>query len=50
MNFGREFGKTLFEGEGVTPLLQYFMVSLVTCVIFGSLAFGIFLVFWNWRD
>lgn len=50
MNFGREFGKALFEGEGVTPLLHYFMVTLVTCVVFGSLALGIFLVFWNWRD
>jgi hypothetical protein len=40
----------LFEGQGVTPFVHYFMVALVTCVVFGSLALGTFLVFSHWRD
>jgi Mg2+ and Co2+ transporter CorA len=50
MNFGREFGQIIFEGQGTTPAIHYFLVALVVVVVFGSLGLGVFLVFWNWRD
>ena len=50
MNFGREFGQFFFEGEGGTSIGHYFMVVLVCCFVFGSLALGTFVVLRNWRD
>ena len=50
MNFGREFTRVFFEGEGGTSLIHYFMVFLVITFVFGSLMFGTFVVMRNWRD
>jgi len=49
MNFGREFGQLVFEGSG-TSFLHYFMVTLVCCLIFGSVTLGTFVILRNWRD
>jgi hypothetical protein len=49
MNFGREFGQLIFEGSG-TSFLHYFMVTLVCCLIVGSLVFGTFVILRSWRD
>lgn len=50
MNFGREFTRIFFEGEGAGSLVHYFMVLLVCLFVFGSLALGTFVVLRNWRD
>jgi len=50
MNFGRQFGKFFFEGEGGSPWGHYLMLTLVSCFVFGSLALGIFVVLRNWRE
>jgi hypothetical protein len=50
MNFAREFGQFLFEGEGSASWLHYFLVALVTAFVFGSLALGTIVVLRNWRD
>lgn len=50
MNFGREFGQVLFEGEGVTSLVHYLLVAVVSSFVFGSLALGTFVVLRNWRE
>jgi hypothetical protein len=50
MNFGREFEKVLFEGEGRTLPVHYFMIAVVTLLVFGSLMLGTFVLLRNWRD
>jgi CorA-like Mg2+ transporter protein len=50
MNFGREFGRVLFEGAGLTPFVHYSLVLLVTAFVFGSLALGTAVVLRNWCD
>jgi len=50
MNFGREFGRFFFEGEGSTAFGHYFMVTLVCCFVFGSLTLGTFVALQNWRE
>jgi len=49
MNFGREFGQLVFEGSG-TSFLHYFTVTLVCCLILGSLTLGTFVILRSWRD
>jgi hypothetical protein len=36
--------------QGAASLAHYFMVALVSTVVFGSLALGIFVVLRSWRD
>jgi len=50
MNFGREFGHFFFEGESGWGFGHYFMVVLVCCFVFGSLALGTYIVLRNWRE
>jgi len=50
MNFGRAFGKLLFEPDYPTPWIHYFAVTLVTILAFGAIAFGFFVVLSNWSD
>ena len=50
MNFGREFGAFFFEGERGWGFGHYFMVALVCCFVFGSLALGTYVVLRNWRE
>src|SRR5271157_280989 len=50
MNFGREFGAFFFEGESGWGFGHYFMVVLVCCFVFGSLALGTYVVLRNWRE
>ncbi len=50
MNFGREFGRFFFEGEGATAVGHYFMVTLVCSFVFGSVALGTFVMLRNWRE
>jgi hypothetical protein len=50
MNFQREFGKAVFEGEGTSPLLHYGLVAVITIFVFSSLAVGTFVLLRSWRD
>jgi hypothetical protein len=50
MNFGREFGQFFFEGESGAGAGHYFMVVLVCCFVFMSLALGTYVVLRNWRE
>jgi hypothetical protein len=50
MNFAREFGQVLFEGEAGGSWLHYALVALVTAFVFGSLTLGTIVVLRNWRD
>jgi hypothetical protein len=49
MNFEREFGQLVFAGSG-TSFLHYFTVTLVCCLILGSLTLGTFVILRSWRD
>lgn len=50
MNFGREFGQVLFEGEGGSAFIHYFLVAVVCLFVFGSLSLGTFVLLRNWRE
>lgn len=49
MNFTREFGRVIFDGEKTT-WVHYTALSAVTIMAFGTLLFGIYLVMSNWSD
>jgi len=50
MNFGRDFSKVIFEGEGSGLIVHWSLVIFVCVFILGSLLLGIFVVLRNWRD
>lgn len=50
MNFGREFGRVLFEPEGALPFTYWAALLFVTICTAGALAFGVFLIVRNWGD
>jgi hypothetical protein len=49
MNFGREFTRVVFEGQGST-WLHYLLVFIVTTFVFGSLLLGTIVVLRSWRE
>jgi len=50
MNFGRDFAKTFFEPSPAALPVHYLVISLVSLIAFGSLAFGVYLIVGNWAD
>ncbi len=50
MNFGRTFGRVFFEPEADTLLFHYSAVWTISLLVFGVLAFGLYLVISNWSD
>ena len=50
MNFGRDFAKTFFEPSPAALTVHYLVISLVSLIAFGSLAFGAYLIVGNWAD
>jgi Mg2+ and Co2+ transporter CorA len=49
MNFGREFARVVFEGQG-SIWLHYLLVFIVTTFVFGSLLLGTIVVLRSWRE
>jgi hypothetical protein len=50
MNFGREFTRVVFEGQGSISWLHYLLVVIVTTFVFGSLLLGTIVVLRSWRE
>lgn len=50
MNFGREFNRLFFQGEAEGGWIHYVAVVTVSCLAFGALVFGLYVVAANWSD
>jgi hypothetical protein len=50
MNFGRVFGRIFFEPDSRTLGAHYLAVAIVSVLVVGVLAFGLYLVTSNWSD
>jgi hypothetical protein len=50
MNFGRTFGRVFFEPNADTLIFHYSAVWTISLLVFGVLAFGLYLVISNWSD
>jgi hypothetical protein len=50
MNFGREFTRVVFEGEGSISWLHYLLVFIVTTFVLGSLLLRTIVVLRSWRE
>jgi hypothetical protein len=50
MNFGREFERWFFKPDAETLPFHYSTVAVISVLVVGVLAFGVFMVVSNWSD
>jgi hypothetical protein len=50
MNFGHAFGRIFFEPDAHTLGVHYLAVGIVSVLVVGAIAFGLYLVASNWSD
>jgi len=50
MNFGRNFERIFFQPDAHTAAYHYGAVAIVSVLVLGVLAFGIYMVVSNWSD